>query len=49
MTKLITSITLAVSLLAGVATAKADPMYGDAVRAAAQSGQLTPHGVFDGR
>lgn len=49
MTKLITSIVLAASVLAGIGAAQADPMYGNAIRMAAQAGQITPGGVFDGR
>jgi hypothetical protein len=49
MTKFIASIVLATSVLAGVSAAHADQMYGNALRAAAQSGQITPGGVFDGR
>lgn len=47
MTKIITSAVLAITLIAGAASANAG--YGDALREAAQAGSLTPHGVFDGK
>ncbi len=50
MTRLIASLILATSVLAGISTAKAEPSYGHALRDLAQSGSnITPHGVFDGQ
>ncbi len=49
MTKFITSLALVTAILAGASVAQADQMYGNALRDAAQAGQITPHGVFDGR
>ena len=49
MTKFISSLVLAASILAGVSAAEAHSKYGSAIREAAQSGQITPGGVFDGR
>ena len=49
MTKFIASLVLAGSILASISAAQAQPLYGDAIRMAAQAGQITPGGVFDGR
>ena len=49
MTKFITSFVLAASVLTGIGAAQAQPSYGDAIRMAAQAGQITPGGVLDGR
>jgi hypothetical protein len=49
MTKFITTIVLAATVLAGVSAAQAAPMFGNALREAAQAGSITPHGVFDAR
>ena len=47
MSKIIASAVLALTLIAGAASANAG--YGNALREAAQAGFITPHGVFDGR
>ena len=49
MSKIITSAVLALSVLAGIASAHAAPVYGNGLAMAAANGTLTPHGVFDGR
>ena len=47
MSKIITSFVLALTVIAGAASANAG--YGNAVMEASQAGFITPHGVFDGR
>ena len=48
MTKLIASLVLAASVLSGIASANAQPIYGSSVRDLARmTGQITPHGIFD--
>ncbi len=49
MSKFITSLALIATILASASVAQADQMYGNALRDAAQAGQITPHGVFEGR
>lgn len=48
MSKILAALVLATSLVAGVGAASAAPSD-DAVRERAQSGQFTPHGIFDAR
>jgi len=48
MTKLITTVAIAVGILATGAAANATPKYGNALREiAATHGSFTPHGVWD--
>lgn len=49
MTKLIASLAVVASLVAGMASAYAHPTHTDAVRETARMGQITQHGVFDAR
>ena len=50
MTRLIMSALLTAAVLASGAPAFAAPSdYGNALRAAAQAGHITPHGVWDGK
>jgi len=49
MTRLIASLTLAASILAGASAAYAGSPHGHALRDIAQLGTITPGGVFDGR
>lgn len=48
MSKFLASLVLATSLLAGIGSASAAPSD-DVLRERAQSGQITPHGIFDAR
>ena len=49
MSKISIALALVVSILSGIASAYAEPQYGNAHRDLARSsGQITPHGVWDG-
>jgi hypothetical protein len=49
MTKIIASLVLAASIVAGIGSTQAGSIYGNGLRDAAQAGFITTGGVFDGR